>query len=248
MATITETGHAKNAANFDVLITCALGYGAGYKPSKASLAIPALQIQSASVHAALRAVNASLPAYNNAVAIRSEAFAPLNPLLTRVFNALKATDASEQIIDTARALVRKLQGVRATPRMTDEEKAALPEGEKAPKEISSSQLSFDNRLDNFDKLIQLLGSIPFYAPNERELQLPALTSMYDEMVAKNTDVVAATVPLYNARITRNQVLYAPGTGLVDTAADVKSYVKSVFGAGSSQFKQVSILKFKSEPS
>ncbi|MEI6062160.1 MAG: hypothetical protein WCR72_15775, partial [Bacteroidota bacterium] len=145
-------------------------------------------------------------------------------------------------------LVRKLQGVRATPRMTEEEKAALPEGEKVPKEISSSQLSFDNRLDNLDKLIQLLGSIPVYAPNERELQLPALTALYDGLVAKNTDVVAATVPLYNARITRNQVLYAPGTGLVDTAADVKSYVKSVFGAVSSQFKQVSILKFRSEPS
>ncbi|MEI6061625.1 MAG: hypothetical protein WCR72_13015, partial [Bacteroidota bacterium] len=85
MATITETGHAKNAANFDVLINCTIGYGADYQPTKALLAIPALQSQSAAAHAALRTVNASLPAYNNAVALRNEAFEPLNPLLTRVF-------------------------------------------------------------------------------------------------------------------------------------------------------------------
>ena len=34
-----------------------------------------------------------------------------------------------------------------------------------------------------------------------------------------------------------------GQGMVDTALDVKTYVKSVFGASSPQYKQVSALKF-----
>ncbi len=35
-----------------------------------------------------------------------------------------------------------------------------------------------------------------------------------------------------------------GTGLVDTAGEVKKYVKSVFGASSPQLKQVTGVKFK----
>ena len=45
-------------------------------------------------------------------------------------------------------------------------------------------------------------------------------------------------------ISRNNVLYANDTGLVDVASDVKSYVKSVYGASSPQYKQVSKLGFK----
>ena len=37
-------------------------------------------------------------------------------------NALKATDTTEQVDKSARTLVRKIQGIRATPKMTEEEK------------------------------------------------------------------------------------------------------------------------------
>ena len=47
----------------------------------------------------------------------------------------------------------------------------------------------------------------------------------------------------NARIARNEVLYKPAVGLVDRAAAVKLYVKSLFGATSAQYKLVSGLKF-----
>ena len=45
-------------------------------------------------------------------------------------------------------------------------------------------------------------------------------------------------------IERNQSLYNPLTGLVQTAKEVKQYVKSVFGTTSPQYKQVSGLEFK----
>ena len=45
------------------------------------------------------------------------------------------------------------------------------------------------------------------------------------------------------RIARDKVLYAEGTGLCDIALDIKNYVKSVFGATSPQFKQVSEVRF-----
>ena len=247
MASTSETGHAKNAANFDTLISCATGYGAAYNPSKTTLRVSALQNMSAEAKNAVRAVNATLPAYTQAVADREVAFAPLNKLTTRRLNSLKATDTTQQVIESAKALVNKLQGKRTTPKKTEEEKSALAADGKATKEISTSQMSYDSRLDNFDKLVQLLSSAPFYTPNETDLQITSIQALYADLSATNAAVIVAAVPLSNARISRNQVLYKADTGVVDIAMDVKTYVKSVFGASSPQYKQISALAFKSIP-
>ena len=55
----------------------------------------------------------------------------------------------------------------------------------------------------------------------------------------------ATISLDNARIARDKVLYLPITGLTDIAFDTKVYVKSVFGATSAEFRQISGIEFKS---
>lgn len=244
MASNSETGHAKNVANFDTLISFVVGYGATYNPSKPSLKLPALQTLATSAKASINAVNAALPAYSNAVAARETAFAPLSKLITRVLNALKATDTTQEVDESAKTLVRKIQGTRAKVKATEEEiAAAKTEGEEI-KEISSSQMSFDNRLDNFDKLIKLLASITLYAPNEADLKTTALTTLYNDLKTKNAAVIAATTPLSNARISRNDTLYKPNTGLVDIAFDTKTYIKSIYGATSPQYKQVSGLEFK----
>ena len=115
--------------------------------------------------------------------------------------------------------------------------------EETTKNISASQMSFDQRIENLDKLIQLLAAQPAYIPNEPELSVAGLTTTLNTMRTTNTTAVNAYTPVSNARINRNTVLYAEGTGLVDIAGDVKIYVKSVFGATSPQYKQVSGLKF-----
>ena len=243
MASTSETGHAKNVANFDELTSFATGYGTAYNPSKASIKITALQALSASAKNAINAVNAAEPAYKNAVAAREAAFVPLSKLVTRVMNALKATDTTVEVDDSAKTLVRKIQGVRATAKKTEEEKKALAAAGKEVVEISASQMSYDSRIDNFDKLIKLLASVALYTPNEADLKATALTTLYNDLKLKNTAVINATTPLSNARIARNEILYKDNTGLYDTAIDVKTYVKSVFGASSPQYKQVSGLKF-----
>lgn len=244
MASTSETGHAKNVANLDQLISFVTGYGAVYNPSKASIKLTALQTLSTNAKNAINAVNAALPAYSNAVAAREVAFEPLKKLSTRILNALKATDTTTQVDDNATTLVRKLQGKRATPKKTEEEKAiAKAEGTEI-KEVSSSQLSYDSQIDSFDKLIKLLASVPLYAPNEAELKVTALTAILNDLRTKNIAVISATTPLSNARISRNVILYKENTGLVDITVDTKTYIKSLYGATSPQYKQVSKLQFK----
>lgn len=53
--------------------------------------------------------------------------------------------------------------------MIDEEKQAAQAEGKEVNEISSCQMSYDSRLDNFDKLAKLFASVPEYAPNPTEL-------------------------------------------------------------------------------
>jgi hypothetical protein len=244
MVSMSETGHSKNVANLDELISSVKGYGTAYNPTKASLSLPGLQYLSTCAKDAVITVNAALPAYSNAVAAREVAFAPLNKLVTRVINALIATDTSRQVDVSAKTLVRKIQGRRASAKMTEEDKKALAAEGKEATQISSSQMSYDSRLNNFDKLIKLLSSVALYVPNEKELTVAALTTMYNDLKIKNSDVITASTPLSNARIIRNEILYKENTGLVDIALDTKSYIKSLFGATSPLFKQVSKLEFR----
>lgn len=244
MASTSETGHAKNAANLDQIISFATGYGTAFNPSKPTIKLTALQTLSTSAKNALNAVNSALPAYNNAVAARETAFGPLDKLVTRALDALKATDTTSNVDDNAQTLVRKIHGTKAKPKKTEEEKAAEKAVGKETKEISASQQSYDSRLDNFDKLIKLLASITLYAPNETDLKVAALTTYYNDLKAKNAAVVAAATPLSNARISRNDILYKENTGLVDIALDVKTYIRSLFGRTSPQYNQVSSIEFK----
>jgi hypothetical protein len=244
MSSTSETGHAKNVANFNELISFAIGYGADYNPSKAAIRVISLQALSGNAENAIKLVNSSIPAYSNGVAARAVAFDPLSKFITRVLSGLIATDASRQVEENVKSLVRKIQGTRASAKKTEEEKQAAAAAGKSTKEISSSQMSYDSRLDNFDKLIKLLASISDYAPNEEELKITALTALYDSLNEKNAEVRAAIAPLSNARISRNKIFYTENSGLVDIAKDTKAYIKSVYGASSPQYKQVSKLAFK----
>lgn len=243
MASTTETGHAKNVANFEDLISFCTGYGASYNPSKASIKLAALGTKRTDAVNALAAVNAALPAWTNAVNARDLVFSPLSKLITRVVNAVAASDVPKDVIADVKTIARKLQGKRASDKVpTVVDDPATPEDE-SQKSISASQMSFDSRIENMDKLIQLLSAQPGYIPNEADLTVAALTTVFTNMKTTNTDVVNAYTPLSNSRIDRNKVLYDETTGLVTVAGDVKAYVKSVFGGTSPQYKQVSKLKF-----
>ncbi len=244
MASISETGHAKNVTNLESLTTAITAYGTSYNPSKDSIKLPALQSLLRLSKESLNAVNTAQASYSNAVAARESAFEPFSRLITRVNNSLKATDTTAQVDESALTIVRKLQGKRASAKLTDEEKKALEAEGKEVNQISAAQMSYDSRLENLDKLIMLLTSVPQYTPNEEELKVESLRTLYNELKAKNADVLIATIQLSNARISRNEILYKSLTGLVDIAFDAKTYIKSVFGVTSPYFKQISKLEFK----
>lgn len=153
MASITETGHAKIVASFEEFISAVITFRSAYNPSKPDLKLEALQSKAKDSRAAMADVNKALSTYKTAVAARRTAFASLSRYVTRILNALKASESTMAIDKSALSLVRKIQGNRISAKLTEELKRAMVAEGKEVTEISSSQMSIDSRLDNFDKLI-----------------------------------------------------------------------------------------------
>ena len=244
MATNSDASLAKNVTNFETLISVVTSLGATYNPSKDSLKLPALQTLHSAATDSMTALKNAESATATAVDTRELAFKSIGSLFTRINNALKASNSTVQADETAKTIFRKLQGKRASAKLTDDEKTALKAEGKEVNQISAAQLSYNSKLENFDRLIMLLSSIPLYNPNEAELKVETLKALHNQLKEKNSEVILPIVQLSNSRIARNKILYKENTGIVDIAVDSKTYIKSVFGATSPQYKQVSRLYFK----
>ena len=238
MASTSEVGHAKNVANFQDLIEFVTGYGATYNPSKNSLKLPQLIALKASADATLADVITKNTNYNNKVNERITAFSGLKSLSTRLVNALQTTDATTETIGNAKTFNRKMQGKKASSSQTPTDPNT-----PAPTTISTSQQSYDQLIQHLAGLTSVLEAETSYTPNETDLQVATLQTKIADLTAKNTAVATAYASISNSRIARNETLYSSSTGLVETANEVKKYIKSVFGTTSPEFAQIKGLKF-----
>jgi hypothetical protein len=93
-------------------------------------------------------------------------------------------------------------------------------------------------------LVELLGKEAAYKPNEADLKVSALEGLLAKMKGANSTVASVYTDYRNALASRDAFLYNDLTGLVQLSKQVKLYVKSVYGAQSAQYKQVSGLAFK----
>ena len=238
MASTSETGHAKNVANLQDLISFVIGYGATYNPTKNSLKLAELNALVAISQTNLADVITKNTAYNGKVNDRVIAFKDLKSLSTRLINALQTTDATTQKVADAKAFNKKMQGVRAKAITTPTDPNT-----PAPTTISTSQQSYDSQIQHLAGIISVLESETSYAPNETDLQIATLTAKQTDLTAKNNAVANAYTNVSNSRISRDTTLYATTTGLFDIATEVKKYVKSIYGATSPQFAQVKGIEF-----
>ena len=155
MASTSETGHAKNVANFQNLIAFITGYGATYNPSKNALKLPELNTLYAAAQASLADVITKNTAYNNQVNERVVAFKDIKSLSTRLINALETTDATAQKIADAKALNKKMQGKKAKETETPTDPNTPP-----PTPFQPVSNPTTNKFSTWQV------SFPFYNPNQ----------------------------------------------------------------------------------
>ncbi|QRE04875.1 hypothetical protein [Flavobacterium psychrophilum] len=239
MASTSETGHSKNVSNFETMISYCTGYGVTYNPSNSDILLSELTTLRDDSKASVKLVKTTETPFNDVEGQRKLIFKPLKPLATKVLGALRGANAPSTVIADAETINRKIQGKRA-----DNSVVETPVGETPKDKISVSQQSYDMQIDHLDKLIELVTIEPKYNPNETPLKVVTLIDYKTQLETVNATVKNTYTPYSNAMIARNKKLYNSETGLVARAQTVKNYVKSVFGASSPEYKQISKLNFK----
>jgi hypothetical protein len=239
---MSETGNAKNVANYEQVTNIVGNLGAAYNPSQDLIKLVNLQDKLADAQNALDEVNTKEAAETEAVNRREAEFADIGKLATRIADAAAVNVNDEIFSQDVETFKRKLQGRRAGKKPVDD--PLTPDIDESLSAHSTAQLSYDNLTANFAALIALLKTQADYAPNETALKIVTLEAKLAAMEAANDTAKAAILNAETARANRDKLLYDPKTGIVNLAKLVKKYVRSAFGADSTAFQQINALKFR----
>ena len=242
MTSTSETGHAKNVANLQKLTEQVNVYTL-YNPPVDNLKIANLQTLYTTASTKLTEVEDKRHTNKNAITVRQSAFENLKSTTTKIINHLEILGLPQGTIDQAKSLNRTIQGNHKKTNKPSEGTPPPSEGEGGG--ISTSRQSYTQQAENFGILLQLLSTIPAYNPNEDELKLLNLNIYKDSLVSSTQAVDQTEAELNNKLIERDNILYADGTGLYSMAQNVKKYVKSLYGAGSPEYTNVSSIEFTS---
>ncbi|MET3127049.1 hypothetical protein ABID42_002155 [Arcicella rosea] len=241
MSTLQDTGNAVNIANFQNLISYCSNFGEAYNPSRDALKLGQLQALLAEAKSIMLVIHDLTTEHDDAVNHRKKLFADLRPLSTKVCGAFSICGVEDAVVEDAKGINRKIQGQRASAKP---EPVMVDGVLTTPKTNSSSQQSFDYMIEHLNALISLVSFHSAYNPNETDLKVTTLKALATDLNNANNAVINSHTPLDIARGNRNTLLYAPKTGLVDIALDVKTYIKVTFGTGSMEYGKVKGILFK----
>ncbi|MCA6437610.1 MAG: hypothetical protein IM600_12110 [Bacteroidetes bacterium] len=245
MSTYFETGHPKNVANLLKYIQFLQTLGTNYNPSNASITLAALTTTQTTADTKQTLVKTLEDTWKNQTNLREIAFNPLNAFTVQLFSILKTTDASEQTLEDFLFLVNKMRGSDNASTKTANAKTTTTNTESTSEAQtkSTSQQSFDQKIEHFSKMILILTGVTSYTPNEVQFQLPSLNAQLANLTTLNTKANNAKTQLTAARIDRNTYFYAPNTGWLDVVKKSKEYIGAVFGKQSQQYKAAIAFKF-----
>lgn len=226
-----DTGHARNAANFGMLISALSTYGSIYNPSSADITLNDLKIVQASLTGSMNSVKKNLNEYRECVNKRQAGFKNMGKLTTKIKKAARACKCDKMDIDEISSIKKKIDGVPA-------KKETDSEGHR-----SISQRSYDLRLDNFNFLVDKLGKTAGYNPNETHLTMETLISYAESLGSATVNIQDAINILNKARTDRDHLLYDEPDGVVPMAQRIKQYIGSIYDSSTSEYKRVSKIKF-----
>lgn len=256
MSKIVETGHAKNVANFYKLVLICNALGAKFNPVSPKLSLIAInQLQQNSSNI-IKALDTSRGNYIQTIKQRKTLFDSLSSIATRVINSLRPLGLNAGVIENLKGINRKIQGkgkiksiesnnndTTSNTNNTNTNNNATTTTDTEVNKISISQMSFDSRLANFQKMIEVLKADPNYKPNEQELTIAGLEIYLAQLESANMAAAVSGNEYIKSRQNRNHILYLQDGNLYDTAMDLKNYLLSALGTASVEYKQARKIKF-----
>jgi hypothetical protein len=245
MNTYYETGHAKNVANLLKYNQYLLTLGAGYNPANPKLTYSAFTTLQSNGAAKQNTVDTAEETWKEETNLREIAFLPIDGLATQLLAALKSTDAPQQTIDDFAFLVRKMHGDISKAAKAEANRTVDPNNPNPVVPIirSTSQQSYDRKIEHFSKMILILQGVPSYSPNEVDLQIVSLQARLANLILLNQNATDSLAKLKAARIDRNTFFYGADTGMLDLIKKSKLYILGVYGKTSQQYKAAIAFKF-----
>lgn len=247
MAATTETGDAKNLANFTELIGVCESLGDQYAPFATKIQILSLRALEKNCTEAQNAVKSARAAWQPKAAQRAEKLVELKDLAMRASSGFLLTDATAKTKDAIKNLSKTIRGIRI--HKPDAPDTTAPTGSETEKRTrSTSQQSIDSVLDNFKSLLEYLAAEPTYLPNEKEMKVADLTAKFDALGALNIETDSLSNQLSAARSDRNCHFYDAEMGLVEMAKLIKAYAKQRFGTKGASYLKINGIAFKKRSS
>jgi hypothetical protein len=236
MASVSETGHNKNVANFASAIQVLVEMGSLYNPTNPNLLLANLNPVKTNLGGTITFLNNKKPIYKNAVADREILIAELPSRLTMSLNYAKSTNISQTDKENLSSQVKKMRGDKKAKVVNPE----TAEGDS----ISTSQMSYDSRIANFDTYISQLSSLAEYNPNETVIQIADFQDYHQKLTNSSTLVNSAGNELITGRKNRNNILYNDQINVIQLMRDIKAYLKSLGSAAEPYYKAIVKLQFK----
>lgn len=236
MASVSETGHNKNVANFASAIQVLVEMGSLYNPTNPNLLLANLNPVKTNLGGTITFLNNKKPVYKNAVANREILIAELPSRLTMSLNYAKSTNISQTDKENLSSQVKKMRGDKKAKVVNPE----TAEGDS----ISTSQMSYDSRIANFDTYISQLSSLAEYNPNETVIQIADFQDYHQKLTNSSTLVNSAGNELITGRKNRNNILYNDQINVIQLMREIKAYLKSLGSAAEPYYKAIVKLQFK----
>ena len=236
MSSTSEVGHNKNVANFSTAYQILQEMGPLYNPSNPNILLPNLAPRKVDLAATIKVMVEQSPIYKNAVADREVEIAPMSKLTTRSLNFSNSTAISEKDKENLQSQAKKIRGDKSVKKIN-------PETSESDA-ISTSQMSYDSRIANFNTFISQQASHPEYIPNENDLKITTLKAYHERLLVLNELVNQSGFALITARNNRNNILYNSDLNIMQLVKDIKFYLKSLGAAGLPYYKALVKLRFR----
>jgi hypothetical protein len=240
-----KTSKHNQVGNFEKLVSFTNAQGAVYNPGKASIESAALQTLLTQAQGAMQAAYVSRTAYVNAVNARNQALKTIPKLTTRIIGGLQASGVSEETLESCKMIKRRFH---SPSRKADNSPVTVSNGEVPPGEKvrrSKSQSDIESVIANFQQLVTMVTTDALYKPNEADLQAAALNTSITALRDKVKAVSVSRVAMKEANRIVHDLVFGT-TGIYGQALTVKAYIKSLYGFGSSKYKELAQIKFRNK--
>jgi hypothetical protein len=240
---MSNTGHAKNVANFETVTIILLALGTNYNPNQSLILLPALQAKLTEAQNALAALDAAEAAADVAGNEREAEFEGIAAFAVNIKRTAEVEINDQAFTADLQSIVRKMQGRRAGEAPADD--PTTPDINEALNTHSVSSRDYDSLVSHFADLIALLKTkSDSYKPHDEEMKIAALETKLAALQAKNNAAKNAEITLGNAQDARDEILYHPETGIIKLVKLIKTYLARKPGKQSAAYQQINALEFR----